>query len=301
MNVAILGGGDGWHTADLTRALEQKGHRACIHPIHALTARVGELPRLAVRDTALEGFDAVLLRIIPKGSLEQIIFRVDALHCLERLGVTVLNPPGVIERTVDKFYTSALLEEAGLKTPRVVVTERLDEAMAAFQMMGDVVVKPLFGSGGRGIVRVSDPEIAYRVFHALELERAVYYVQQVVPHDGRDLRVFVVGTRVLAAIWRSAETWRTNLARGARAERTELPQAWADLSVAAARAVGAEYAGVDLLPTATGELYVVEVNSIPGWRGLHDATGVDVAGAVVQHLEHLVRERIEAGGLSTGS
>ena len=200
MNVAILGGGGGWHTADLTRALEQKGHRACIHPIHALTARVGELPRLAVRDTALEGFDAVLLRIIPKGSLEQIIFRVDALHCLERLGVTVLNPPGVIERTVDKFYTSALLEEAGLKTPRVVVTERLDEAMAAFQMMGDVVVKPLFGSGGRGIVRVSDPEIAYRVFHALKLERAVYYVQQAVPHDGRDLRVFVVGTRVLAAI-----------------------------------------------------------------------------------------------------
>ena len=299
MNVAILGGDEGWHTEDLNRALGKKGHGSCTLPINALTARVGDLPHLAVGDTALEELDAVLLRIIPKGSLEQIIFRVDALHGLERLGVCVLNPPGVVERTVDKFYTSALLEEAGLKTPRVVVTERLDEAMAAFQMMGDVVVKPLFGSGGRGIVRVSDPEIAYRVFHALELERAVYYVQQALPHDGRDLRVFVVGTRVIAAIWRSAKTWRTNLARGARAEPAELPHAWADLGVAAARAVGAEYAGVDLLPTATGELYVVEVNGIPGWRGLHQATGVDVAGAIVQHLENRVRNRGEPGGLST--
>ena len=291
MNVAILGESGGWHTADLTRALEQRGHRACTLPIHALTARVGEMPRLAVHETALEAFDAVLLRIIPKGSLEQIIFRVDALHRLERLGVCVLNAGRVIERTVDKFYTSALLEEAGLETPRVVVAERLDDAMAAFQMMGDVIVKPLFGSNGRGIVRVSDEEIAYRVFRALELERAVYYVQQALPHDGRDVRVFVVGTRVVGAIWRSAETWRTNLARGGRAEKAELPPAWEDLSLAAARAVGAEYAGVDLLPTATGQLHVVEVNGIPGWRGLQETTTVDVAGAIVEHLERLVRNR----------
>ena len=291
MNVAILSGGRGSHTADLTRALEQRGQGACILPIDAITARVGDGPRLAVHDTALEAFDAVLLRIIPKGSLEQIIFRIDVLHRLERLGVRVVNPAGVIERTVDKFYTSALLEEAGLETPRVVVAECLDDAMAAFQTMGDVIVKPLFGSNGRGIVRVSDEEIAYRVFRALELERAVYYVQEALPHDGRDLRVFVVGTRVVAAIWRSAETWRTNLARGARAETAELPRAWEDLSLAAARAVGAEYAGVDLLPTATGQLHVLEVNGIPGWRGLQATTGVDVAGAIVQHLECLVRNR----------
>ena len=291
MNVAILSRGRGWHTADLTRALEQRGHAACILPIDAMIARVGDRPRLAVHDAALEGFDAVLLRIIPKGSLEQIIFRVDVLHRLERLGVCVLNTARVIERTVDKFYTSTLLEEAGLETPRVVVAECLDDAMAAFQSMGDVIVKPLFGSNGRGIVRVSDEEIAYRVFRALELERAVYYVQEALPHDGRDLRVFVVGTRVVGAIWRSAETWRTNLARGARAETAELPRAWEDLSLAAARAVGAEYAGVDLLPTATGQLHVLEVNGIPGWRGLQDTTGIDVAGAVVQHLECLVRNR----------
>ena len=96
-------------------------------------------------------------------------------------------------------------------------------AMAAFAEMGDVIVKPLFGSNGRGMVRVSDEEIAYRVFRALELERAVFYVQEALPHEGRDLRAFVVGDRVVAAAWRSADGWRTNIARGARAEAAELP------------------------------------------------------------------------------
>ncbi len=291
MNVAILSASRGWHTEELTRAVEQRGHRPHLLPIQALTARVGEAPRLAAAGTALEACDAVLLRIVPRGSLEQIIFRMDALRQLERLGIPVLNPARVVERTVDKFYTSALLEEAGLPTPRTVVAERFDDAMAAFRTMGDVIVKPLFGSNGRGIVRVSDEEIAYRVFRALELERAVYYVQQALPHEGRDLRVFVVGKQVLAAMWRTADGWRTNLARGARAQKAELPPAWADMSLAAAQAVGAEYAGVDLLPTTTGELHVLEVNGIPGWRGLQETTDVDVAGAIVEHLEQLVRSR----------
>lgn len=291
MDVAILSGGRGWHTVDLTRALEQRGHRARTLPIQALTARVGGTPRLAARGATLESCDAVLVRIIPRGSLEQIIFRIDALHSLERLGVSVLNTAHVIERTVDKFYTSALLEEAGLQTPRVVVAERLDDAMAAFRTMGDVIVKPLFGSNGHGIVRVSDEEIAYRVFRALELERAVYYVQQALPHEGRDLRVFVVGARVVAAMWRSADGWRTNVAQGARVQKAELPPAWEEVGRAAARAVGAEYAGVDLLPTATGELHVLEVNGIPGWRALQETTDVGVADAIVRHLEDLVRRR----------
>lgn len=285
MRVAILSGGTGWHVADLRRALEQRGHRAFVLSIEALTARIGASPRLAAEGTPLDACDAVLLRMIPRGSLEQIIFRIDALHRLERLGIPVLNSPRVIERTVDKYYTSALLEDAGLRTPRTVVAERIDDAMAAFQSMKDVIVKPLFGSNGRGIVRISDEQIAYRVFRALELERAVYYVQEALPHEGRDLRVFVIGRRVVAAMWRIADDWCTNIARGARAEPAELPRAWAEMSLAAAAAVGAEYAGVDLLPTTTGEVHVLEVNGIPGWRGLQETTEVDVARAVVEHLE----------------
>jgi RimK family alpha-L-glutamate ligase len=254
-------------------------------------ARIGEAPRLAAGGVAIDECDAALVRIIPRGSLEQVVFRLDALHWLERLGVAVLNPAAAIERTVDKFYTSALLQEAGLKTPRTVVAESVDAAMAAFAVMGDVIVKPLFGSNGRGMVRVSDEEIAYRVFRALELERAVYYVQERLPHEGRDLRAFVVGERVVAAAWRSAEGWRTNVARGGRVSKADLSPAQEEVSVRAARAVGAAYAGVDLLPTTSGDVHVLEVNGIPGWRGLQDTTEVDVAAAIVEHLEDVDRAR----------
>jgi RimK family alpha-L-glutamate ligase len=240
--------------------------------------------------------DAVLARIIPNGSLEQIIFRVDALHWLEESGVPVMNSPRAIERTVDKFYTSALLQLAGLPTPETVVCEHAENAMAAFRRMGDVIVKPLFGSMGLGMVRVSDEETAWRVFRALEAIRGVYYLQRAIAHDGCDVRAFVVGQRVVGAIERwapqvpparegaSRRGWRTNLARGGRARAIPLPAEWAAMAVCAARVVGADYAGVDLLPARDGTVYVLEVNGIPGWRGLHEATSTDVAAAIVEHL-----------------
>jgi RimK family alpha-L-glutamate ligase len=291
MEVAILGAGRGWHLDELERALRARGHRSRVLPISALSARVGERPRLAAGGQEVSDADAVLPRIIPRGSLEQMVFRVDALHWLEGLGVAVMNPARAIERTVDKFYTSALLAAAGLPTPRTLVSERMDDALAAFQELRDVIVKPLFGSGGRGMVRVSDEEIAHRVFRALDLERAVYYVQETLPHPGRDLRVFVVGERVVAAAWRCAEDWRTNVARGARVEAASLTPAWRELGIRSARAVAAEYAGVDLLPLPDGRVFVLEVNSIPGWQGLQSVAGVDVAAAVVEHLETLARTR----------
>jgi RimK family alpha-L-glutamate ligase len=289
MNVAILGAGQGWHFAELEGALLARGHQAHFLRVSALVARIGDRPRLDAGGVALQDVDAVLPRTIPKGSLEQVIFRIDALHWLERLGIPVMNPATAIERTVDKFYTSALLEAAGLPTPRTVVAERMEDAMTAFRALRDVIVKPLFGSGGRGMVRVSDEEIAHRVFRALDLERAVYYLQEVVPHEGRDVRAFVVGDRVVAAAWRCAEGWRTNVAQGARVERASLPPEWHDLSVRAARAVAAEYAGVDLLPLPDGRVFVLEVNSIPGWQGLQSVTDVDVAAAIVEHVEALAR------------
>ena len=158
----------------------------------------------------------MLARIIPSGSLEQMIYRVDALHWIEKRGVPVMNSARAIERTVDKFYTTALLQEAGLPTPETVVCESATEAMAAVARMGDVIIKPIFGSMGHGMVRVSDPDVAFRVVRSLEQMRVVFYVQRVVDHGGRDIRVFVVGGRVLGAIERRAPEgqWRTNVSLG---------------------------------------------------------------------------------------
>jgi len=284
LHLVILAAREGWHTRELTRALEARGHTGAIVPYEGLVASIGRRPGLRSRAADLDRADAVLARIIPSGSLEQIMYRVDALHRLEDRGVRVMNSPRAIERTVDKFWTSSLLEQCGLPTPDTIVCETPDEAFAAFRELRDVIVKPLFGSMGLGMVRVSDEEMAFRVFKTIEQIRGVYYLQRTVDHDGRDIRAFVVGGRVLAAVERRSEGWRTNLSRGGRAQPLELPEAWSTLAVRAAAAVGAEYAGVDLLPARDGTVYVIEVNGIPGWEGLQKATGVDVAGALVERL-----------------
>jgi len=289
VHIPILSARTGWHTDELLRALAARGHTGTVVPYESLVARIA--PRtttgsLSADSQQMLSAPAVLARIIPNGSLEQIIYRVDALHWLEERGVRVMNSPRAIERCVDKFYTSALLHEAGLDTPETVVCERIDDAMAAVREMGDVIVKPLFGSMGHGMVRVSDPETAFRVFRALELARTVFYLQRVVEHAGCDVRAFVVGNRVIAAIERRARDggWRTNISLGGEARATDLPSAWSELALTAARAVGADYAGVDLLPASDGTIHVLEVNGIPGWSGAQKATSVDIAGAIVDHL-----------------
>lgn len=290
VRIAILSARTGWHTDELCRALAARGHSGTVLPYEALVARLGTgrgvASGLAAAGAALLDADAVLARIIPNGSLDQIIYRVDALHWLEDRGVPVVNSPRAIERCVDKFYTTALLQEAGLATPDTVVCERLDEAMAAVREMGDVVIKPLFGSMGHGMVRVSDVDTAFRVLRALEAVRAVYYIQRTIDHRGRDVRAFVVGDRVIGAIERTAPDgeWRTNVSRGGGARAIDLAPEWEQMALRAARAVGADYAGVDLLPARDGTVYALEVNGIPGWEGLQRATRVDVAGAIVDLL-----------------
>jgi RimK family alpha-L-glutamate ligase len=158
-----------------------------------------------------------------------------------------------------------------------------------------VIVKPLFGSMGAGMTRVDDADVAERIFGALALERAVYYLQETLPHDGRDLRALVVGGRVIAAIERIGTGWRANLARGARARPTRLSPEQERLCLTAADALGVDYAGVDLLRSADGRDYVLELNGIPGWHGLQAATGFEVAAALVEHVEASIRCQSSTG------
>jgi RimK family alpha-L-glutamate ligase len=284
VRLAVLAARSGWHTRELERAATERGHAISILPYEGLVATIGPAPGLRSGASELDDADVVLARIIPSGSLEQIIYRVDALHRLEDRGIPVVNSPRAIERSVDKFWTSSLLEQCGLPTPETVVCESIDEAFAAFHRLGDVVVKPLFGSMGLGMMRLGDPDLAFRVFRTIEQIRGVFYLQRVIEHSGADLRLFVLGGRVVGSIERRASGWRTNLARGATAASVRPDDADASLAVRAAAAVGAEYAGVDLLKGGDGITYVLEVNGIPGWKGLQHTTGVDVAGLLVDYL-----------------
>ena len=304
MQVVVLST-PGWHADELCRALAERGHTGRVLPYEGLIASLGAtragVSSLSNGQVSILDADAVLARFIPSGSLEQIIYRLDALHWIEEHGVPVMNPPRAIERSVDKFYTDARLREAGLPTPDTVVCERIDDAMAAIRAMLErapsdggeraVVIKPIFGSMGHGIVRVTDPDVAFRVLQSLDQIRAVFYIQRAVDSGGRDVRAFVVGGRLVGAIERRADggDWRTNVSRGGSASSFDLPPDWAMLALRAVAAIGADYAGVDLLPSKDGTVFVLEVNGIPGWQGLQQATGIDVAATVVDHLLDRVR------------
>lgn len=280
MRIAILSGGRGWHVHDLIRATGDLGHAAEALDFRTVAAGV-ECP-----PAALAGFDAAIVRTMPSGSLEQIIFRMDLLHAAVAAGVMVLNPPRALETCVDKYLTNVRLSHAGILTPPTHVAQRAEEAIAAFAQLGsDVVVKPVFGSEGRGMVRLTDPETAWRTFHVLERTGQLIYQQRFVRHPGWDLRVFVIAGRVVAAMRRSSRgDWRTNVAQGGTAAQVELTRDQAALAVQAAEVVGCPVAGVDLLPGPADELFVIEVNAVPGWRALAPVSGVDVAAEVMRYL-----------------
>lgn len=297
MKIGLLGSRGGWHEAELGRALLARGAEPVVAPITGLNARLAVKSGVTARHRALDECGAVIVRAIPRGSLEQIIFRMDVLHGLARVGIPVVNSARCIERTVDKYYTSALLTEAGLPTPHTVVCERFDDAMAAFEEIGgEVVVKPLFGSEGRGMVRIADGDLAYRTFRALEEMRAIFYLQEFVAHAGGDIRAFVVGGRVIAAMRRRSDGWKTNLAQGAQAEATKLPADLTAMSERAAAVVEADYAGVDLLSGDDGRQLVLEVNGIPGWQGLQATTEVDIAAVIADHALEAAARRAERDG-----
>lgn len=291
--VGLLASGDGWHARALAAAFERLGCRTLRLEVARLAGRVGPRPGVRSGGLDLESLDALVVRVIPAGSLEQVVFRVDCLHLLADGGLPVVNPPRALERTIDKHWTSRLLHEAGIPTPRTVAAEGFEEAMQAYRdLQGDVVVKPLLGSGGRGIFRVSDGDLAHRSFRALELQRSVFYLQEFVPHGRSDLRLFAAGGRVLAAARRVGPGWKTNVAAGARAEPHRPRPEEEDLALRACSAVGADYAGVDLVEAEDGRLLVVEVNGIPGWSALQKTTSVDLAAEVAL----LVKARLPARG-----
>ncbi len=293
LRVGVLGATGSWHTRRLLAVLDARGHETLAIPATRLQSEVdehGDVHVLGPEGAVLDELDLLLIRGLPRGSLEQVIFRVDALHVLAAQGVRCVNGSRAIERTVDKSWASAVLAGAGVPTPPTVVCERYDGAMQAFHRLGgDVVVKPLFGAMGNGIVRIEDRDLAHRVFRALELERTVYYVQRTfAPAGRRDLRVVVVAGEIAGAMERVSDSWRANIARGARPRAVALTAAERGLALAAAAALEADVAGVDLLVSPDGEIVVVEVNGIPGWQALQSICDEDITTRVVGACEGLV-------------
>jgi RimK family alpha-L-glutamate ligase len=307
LNFGILASESSWYYRDLARAVSSLGHscerldfarliarnlphfsgvtRAIIEPDRPAVTIAGT-KGTAAEDSLKAQFDVILVRTMPPGSLEQVVFRMDVLARLESSGTRVVNSPKSLECAVDKYLTTARLQSAGLPVPDTIVCEHEDDAILAFEQLGgDVVVKPLFGSEGRGIVRVSDPDLAHRTLRTLMRLDCVLYLQRFINHGGFDVRILVLDNQVVGGIQRrSPHDFRTNVAREAIAVRHKPTEQEIEFALRATATTGALIAGVDLLYDQDGHCYVIEVNAVPGWQAFGRVTGIDVAAKLILQL-----------------
>lgn len=292
--VALMTDETGWHTRQLQAALRARG---CVgRCVDLADCRIDTAA--AWHGLAIPGFgralpDAALVRGIAGGSFEQVTKRLGVLHALRELGVPVYNDARAIERSVDKSTTSLLLHAARIPTPPAWATESLAQAQRIAMREGAaghaLVLKPLFGSQGKGLQLVGQVGGVHHALPALDkVHGSLAYLQRFVPalgSPGFDWRVLVVGGRAVAAMRRVSAHWIHNVAQGARCEPAELTDALARLAESAAHALGLDYAGVDLMPAGSlSNIEVIEVNGVAAWQGLQRVTGFNIARAIVDDL-----------------
>jgi RimK family alpha-L-glutamate ligase len=227
---------------------------------------------------------AAFVRGVTGGTLQQVITRLNILHMLKALGVTVYNDGRAIERTVDKAMTSFLLHQNQLATPQTWVCESRQQAHKIIEQNAilnlGLVIKPLFGSQGEGVRLVEKTADNKKLPLPMdEFVDGVFYLQAFIeaPHD---YRVFIVNNQIVAAMRRSGDGWLHNVAQGAQCEMTEEADVL-EVAMQAASMLDIAYCGVDIIRDKNNKLWVLEVNSIPAWRGLQSVTSVNIAQTLV--------------------
>lgn len=322
VNVLVLGGRDalvgarrsqplgciatlGWHLSELQTAASRRSVQLHFADYESLRGQIGgdkDLPssRSTVwcqrhdgsdsSERALDDFDAMLTRTMPAGSLEQITFRLAVLHDLVRRpsgmnAAALINPPSALELAIDKFATLARVKSLGVPTPATQVVQSRAAAMEAFEELGgDVVVKPIFGGEGRGVMRICEAELAWTTFSTLTQMNAVCYVQQFVPPGGVDLRILIIGEHAHAIRRRSESDFRTNVRGGGRSELVPMQSGWEQLARCVCNDFGLKFAAVDWLETKSGELQLIEINGIPGWKGAQRVVQESIADQILDVL-----------------
>ena len=298
--IALITDDPGWHGARLREAFAVRGWEVCVV---SLCDCAIDLTRTR-HGLLVAGFeddlpDGVFVRGVPGGTLEQVVLYLDLLHALRALGIPVYNSGRAIERSVDKGMTSLLLHQAGIRVPRTWVVSNPDQAQAIWvRERADghrLLVKPLFGSQGLGITRLS----ANDALPPLEDYQGVYYLQHFIEGSSHDWRVFVINGKAVASMQRHGNHWVNNVAQGATCIAAPYDVELETLAESAVDELAMDYAGVDLMRDASGLLQVIEVNSIPAWKGLQAACGVDIAGHLVEDFfaRYLLQRRVRAVGL----
>lgn len=292
----MLGPATGWHADQLQAAAQQAGHRLEIAAWETLSAAIVEQSSTGSSSVAvscdrgdLACYDAVLTRTMPAGSMEQITFRLATLHAIVD-GLTdrsppLVNPPRSLEWSIDKFASLAKLAAAGYPTPSTRLVQSRGEAMQAFdELGGDCVVKPIFGGEGRGVMRISDPQLAWHTFSTLDQLNSVLQIQCFVPPGGSDKRMLVIGERVFGMRRVNSRSFRSNVAAGANCYPWQVDDDSAANAFRIARLFGLVIASVDVIENDQGPEMYLEVNAIPGWKGAQSVVSESIAQQVIETL-----------------
>jgi tetrahydromethanopterin:alpha-L-glutamate ligase len=272
----------GWHGAQLASALALRGVEAIFVSLQDCVIDLsGDKPNIQI-PLFSELPKAAFVRGIAGGTLQQITTRLNILHALKMLGVTVYNDGKAIERTVDKAMTSFLLHQNGVNSPKTWVCESRHHAHEIIAANPQLVIKPLFGSQGAG-VRMVEKALPLPGDKFVD---GVFYLQEFIAAPS-DYRVFVVNNQVVAAMKRTGDTWLHNVAQGGKCENILDKNAENDvlaIALQAALVLDIAYCGVDVIKDKNGKIFVLEVNSIPAWRGLQSVTETNIAQILVDDL-----------------
>ena len=288
ISIGVLAPRESWHFQDLKRAAETFNREIQLRRVdfNTLTSQLEDgKESFSDRYGSIAYLDALIVRTMPPGSLQQIIFRMDVLHRLAKSGVRVFNSPRSVEIAIDKYLSLSLMAEAGIAVPDTSVCQSRRQAASAFQDLGrDVILKPIFGSMGKHVKRISSPEELHPAMDQFMERGEVFYLQKFVPHNGTDIRILIVGKSVFSMKRVNPKGgWLTNIAQGAHAEPYTPSQREIDLALRAAKANRCVIAGVDIVyEQASGIPMVLEVNASPGWEGIQKVCEGDVANSVLQ-------------------
>ena len=225
-----------------------------------------------------------LVRGFGAAATQKIFFRLDLLNAMEEYGLKLINSRESLEIASDKFLTSIYLDRHNIPTPKTIICENSNDALDSFEELGgDVVLKPLYGSKGIGIIRINDRGFAENVIYSLGQLNDVFYIQEFIKHNNRDIRVLVLGNEAIAGMYRVSNNWKTNIHSGATMEPIELTEEIKNLAIKAAKITKTEIAGVDIVESEKG-LLVLEVNSIPGFTALQKVTKINLAEEIVSYF-----------------
>jgi len=267
----------------LSNELKKRGYEVHFFIPSTIKVEIGFQPNFSKQFEVLKP-RAALVRGFGASATQKIFFRLDILRAMEEYDVKLINSRESLEIASDKFLTSIFLENYQIPTPRTIICEDPHKALKAFdELGGDCVLKPLYGSKGIGITRLNERAFAENVIYSLNQLNHVFYLQEFVEHQNRDIRILVLGDKVIAGMYRVSDSWKTNIYAGAKAEPIELTNELKNLAIKAAKITKTKIAGVDILESEKG-FSVLEVNSIPGFTALQKVSDINIAEEIINYF-----------------